>query len=135
MPRAVTNAGGVEQQVGTAAEFAGNFERIACGAGDIADDGAVASEQGVGQRGFADVGASDDDDPRRNFGLGKGGLGFLRSESFAHRGKQVARAASVHRADPDHPVEPELQEFAFEIVMFRIVEFVHDEHDRARGAA
>ena len=57
---AVTKAGGVDKAEGDAVEGEGFLNGVARGAGDVADDGTVVSQQGVEQRRLAGIGFADD---------------------------------------------------------------------------
>lgn len=77
------HAGGVDEAEGESAEGDGVFDDVACGAADVADDGAFFAEQGVEEGGFAHVGLADDGDGEAVFdgvagleGVGEG-TGFV----------------------------------------------------------
>ena len=117
------------------AKLAGDLERIARRARNLAHYGAVAAEQRVDQRGLPDIRPSDDDDAGRNNRLLRFGRRSGRAERFLHSGEQIIGPAPVHRADPDHAGKPQLEEFRLQVVVLRVVELVDHKNDGARGTA
>ena len=57
---AVAQSSGVDNAERGPIDDKGLFDGVACGAGDVADDGAVVAQQGVEEGGFARIGTSDD---------------------------------------------------------------------------
>ena len=55
----MTDACGVDEAEGDAAELDGVFDGITSGALDVTDDGTFFAQQGIEERGFADIGCSD----------------------------------------------------------------------------
>ena len=62
---AAAQAGGVDQDHPAAVDLELGVDRVAGGAGDVGDDHPVGAEEGVDERGLADVGAADHGDPDR----------------------------------------------------------------------
>ena len=59
---AVAQPCGIDDAEGGALDDKGLFDGVACGAGDVADDGAVVVQQGVEEGGFARIGTADNGD-------------------------------------------------------------------------
>ena len=100
------------------------IERVARGAGDFADDGAVAAGDGVEEHGLADVGAAHDGETE--VGLDLGVVGRFRCD-VGDAGHEVVDAYVVVGAERDRFAEAELVELQRECLTVGVVGLVHGE--------
>ena len=120
-------------QVEVHAEFVvARVDRVARGAGHRSHDIALDTQQGVGERRFAHVGAADDGDARQIVLVLRRSFGGQRLQDGVH---QVARTASRHRRDAVGVAQPELVELVRGVDLIVVVDFVADQDDLLRGAA
>ena len=106
-------AGGVDEGEVLALEGVGQIDRVAGGAGDFGNDGALVLEDGVDERGLAGVGLADDGeldaDGFRDFG---DGFGFRdeRGDDLVDFIAELAEIAAVFGGDEDAGFETEARE-------------------------
>ena len=139
-PRALPDAGGVDEQVTLAdavgLDVEGHVHRVARRSGDRADDDALRFGQGVDDRRFADVRPADDGDLERlvHFRpIFNGGLVGGKTEK--HLGHELVDAHAVDGRDGENLVESEGRKLARAEVRAVVVHLVDGDEDRLVGGA
>ncbi len=127
---AMFQPGGVDQDIRdllfAAHEGERDIDRVAGGARDLADDGAVALQDGVDQRGLAGVWPADDGDPQcRRFFARHG-----RRETAGCRIEQRGHAVAVDGGNRECLGKPERAEFVRSGRAAAVVHLVDGEGDR-----
>ena len=128
------DSGGVDQHEFIAELVVVGLDRVprrTCHGGDYVP---VFAEQGVGERGLADIGLPHDRDARES-GMGVGPFGFVGGQGRRHGVEQFARPAAVGRRDAEYLPEPERVELVGVEQLVAGIHLVDAEYHRLPGAA
>ena len=128
---AASDARGIHEHEAPAAELERCVEAVSRGAGDLADDGALAPDQRVEEARLADVRPTDD----RDVGIRRRLVGLLRGQMLDDRIEEISRSVSLDRGDGIHVAQPELVELGGLRLAAPRVRLVRDEQDRLATAA
>src|SRR6185437_4833454 len=126
------DTGGIDEDKILFKEIVPGMDGIAGGAGDVADDGAFLADEGVQERGLADIGLTDDGEFRQALLIGMG-LVFL--DKCRDGVEKLAGSAACHRRKKIDLVEAQGIEFRCFEQAFAIVYFIDDEENGFGGAA
>ena len=126
------DAGRVDEQQLAAVDLDRRVDRVARRARDVGDDHALAAEEGVDERGLADVRAPDH---REAHELLLQLLVLVLGQHLDEAVEQVAGAEPLRRRDGQRLAQPEAVEVVHERDVARRVDLVGGQHDRQAAAA
>ena len=129
------DAGGINEHVVMLSQRVEDVHGVARRAADGRDERALVAEDGVCERGLADIRPADDRDAQREILL------FTRSKFLLRRREQTLDfldeplcAEVVLGADGEQAVKAELRKFIRIRSVLRVIDFVHDQNDRLARA-